>query len=125
MQSAARTPAEYLESLEDDWRRETLEALREMLTAEAPDAVEDIGYGMLSYTLGDRALFHLHTQKNYVSLYVGDTRKIDPEGTMLAGLDLGKGCIRFKKSVQVEQTGIQTFIAEAARMARAGLDTYC
>ena len=125
MQSTATTPSEYLAELEHDWRRETLLALRELVKKAAPEALEGIAYGMLSYTFAGKTLFSLHAQRNYVSLYVGDIRKIDRDGAMLAGLDLGKGCIRFKKSVSVGDTGIKGFIAEAARMAREGLDTDC
>jgi len=125
MQSAETTPAEYLAGLESGWRRETLLELRKLLATEAPEAIEGMAYGMLSYTYDGRALFHLNAQKNYVSLYVGDTRKVDPEGSLLEGLDRGKGCIRFKKSTRVAETGIRAFIAETARMAAEGLDTYC
>ena len=125
MKSAATTPTEYLDGLEGDWRRETLRELRDIVLEEAPDAIEGVGYGMLSYTLGGGALFHLHAQKNHVALYVGDARKVDRDGTLLADLDVGKGCIRFSKSVRVGDTAIREFIAEAARMAREGLDTDC
>lgn len=125
MQSTATTPRKYLAELENDWRRETLMALRDLVKQEAPEAVEGVGYGMLSYTVAGKTLFSLHAQKNYVSVYVGDIRKIDRDGTMLAGLDLGKGCIRFKKSVTVGETGVHAFIGEASRMAREGLDTDC
>jgi len=125
MQSKAKTPRLYLEALEDDWRRETLLELRDLVAAEAPDALEGMAYGMLSYTYEGKALFALNAQKSYVSLYVGDARKIDPDGSMLEGLNRGKGCVRFTKSVNVAETGIRAFIAEAARMAREGLDIDC
>ncbi len=125
MQSEATTPEEYLESLASDWRLETLQELRALLRSEAPEAVEGVEYGMLSYSYDSRRLFHLGAQSSYVSLYVGDARKVDPDGTLLSSVDLGKGCIRFRKSTRVGETGIQAFIAEAVRMAREGLDIDC
>jgi len=43
----------------------------------------------------------LNAQKNYISLYVGDRHKIDPEMKLLKGLNLGKGCIRISKSKSI------------------------
>lgn len=96
MQYEAKSPLEYLAMLENDWRREKLEKLREIIKSKAPNFAEDISYKMLSYSDSRGPLFYLNVQKNYVSLYVGDAKKVDPEGIMLAGVDVGKGCIRFK-----------------------------
>jgi len=43
----------------------------------------------------------------------------------LSGLDRGKGCIRFKKSVKVRETKIDGFISRAAAMHRHGGDIEC
>ena len=113
MQYDVSTPQEYLNSLEDDWRRETLLKLRVLIKEKNPRIVEGINYKMLSYSDDDGTVFHLNAQKAYVSLYVGDAGKIDPAGRLLAGLDRGKGCIRFKKSVDVTATRIDAFIERA------------
>ena len=111
MQYAATTPAEYLAQLDDDWRREKIQQLRALIQAQAPFLTEDINYKMLGYGDANGRLFHLNAQKNYVSLYVGDAAKIDPDGALLAGLNVGKGCIRFTKSVSIPETRIDEFIA--------------
>jgi hypothetical protein len=46
---------------------------------------------MLCYRLNNLVLFHLNAQKGYVSLYCGDSKKIDPDGILLTGLNIGKG----------------------------------
>ena len=104
-----------------------MKASRNLIKAKAPELKEGIEYKMLSYRGegAEESTFHLNAQKNYVSLYVGNSSKIDPSGELLQGLDLGKGCIRFKKSVTVDATRIDEFIEEAMRRWRAGGDIGC
>ena len=119
------SPTEYIDLLEYDWRRDTLEEIRQIIMREGPKLKEGINYKMLSYGDERGFLFHLNAQKQYVSLYVGDTNKIDPDGTLLQGLDCGKGCIRFKKTVSVSETGIQDFVRKTVDMWNRGEDLDC
>jgi hypothetical protein len=125
MQYDVSTPDEYLAVLEPDWRRDTLVSLRALVQEHAPELTESIRYKMLSYDDARGAVFALNAQKGYVSFYVGSAAKVDPGGALLGGLDCGKGCIRFTKSVKVAETGIGAFIARAAGMRRAGGDVDC
>lgn len=125
MQYDVATPDAYLKALEADWRRDTLLSLRALIREKAPELVEGIAYKMLSYSDATGIVFGLNAQKHYVSFYVGNASKIDADGALLAGLDCGKGCIRFKKSVAVENTRIEAFIERAAELARSGVDTGC
>ena len=125
MQYEAKTPKEYLEYLEDDWRKEKVEELRKLILTTGSDIEETINYKMLCYRGKDGVIFHLNAQKNYVSLYVGDAKKIDPEGDLLRGIDVGKGCIRFKKSNSLAETNIAVFIEKTIQFWREGKDIYC
>lgn len=125
MQYDVTTPEEYLKVLEADWRRDTLMNLRGLIKAKAPELVEGIAYKMLSYSDGTGIVFGLNAQKHYVSFYVGNASTIDADGSLLAGLDCGKGCIRFKKSVPVESTRIEEFIERAVALSRTGVDIGC
>jgi uncharacterized protein YdhG (YjbR/CyaY superfamily) len=125
MQYDAKTPAEYLKMLDDDWRKEKLLAFRKLLKTYAPELEESVQWKVLSYADSKGGLFALNAQKNYVSFYVGDAKKIDPDGSLLAGLNVGKGCIRFTKSKQLEDTRIAEFIAKAMAMRRRGEDFGC
>ena len=125
MQYDVTTPEEYLKALDADWRRETLLQLRALITSQAPELAEGIDYKMLSYRDREGIVFGLNAQKHYVSVYVGDADKIDPDGSLLAGLDHGKGCIRFKKTTAVAGTRIAEFIARAAEFNRRGVDIGC
>ena len=125
MQYEADSPEEYLKSLSQDWRKETLEALRALILAQSSAMEECINYKMLCYRLNGNTVFHLNAQKGYVSLYVGDIEKIDPEKTLLCDLNIGKGCIRFTKSKKVSSTRIDEFIAKSIELASKGADLNC
>jgi uncharacterized protein YdhG (YjbR/CyaY superfamily) len=125
MQYDVTTPEEYLAALDSDWRRATLAHLRRLIKQHAPELREGIAYKMLCYSDDAGIVFGLNAQKHYVSLYVGDTRKIDPADALLAGLDRGKGCIRFRKHIVVAETHIAKFIDRAAALRRAGMDIEC
>lgn len=121
----AQTPAEYLDQLEDDWRRITLMELRAIVLATSPQVEERIHYKMLGYGSADDFVCHLNAQRGYVSLYVGDIKKVDPTGELVAGLNIGKGCIRFTKTKMVEKTRIDEFISKAVELWLAGADVRC
>ncbi|TCD13786.1 iron chaperone [Oricola cellulosilytica] len=121
----ATTPEDYLEQLDDDWRRETLLGLRRLIKQKGPSLIERLNYKMLAYGDSRGNVFHLNAQKHYVSLYVGNASKIDPGGELLRGLNTGKGCIRFTKSVDVSKTLIDAFIERAIVRREEGEDIGC
>jgi uncharacterized protein YdhG (YjbR/CyaY superfamily) len=125
MQSAAKTPAEYIDRLEDDWRKAKLLELRELIRKLGPELDEGIRYKVLSYSGSKGGAFALAAQKNSVNFYVGSAKKVDTDGSLLRGLDVGKGCIRFNKTVAIADTRIAAFIAKAMAMWRQGEDIDC
>lgn len=118
-------PGEYLTALEDDWRKPVLLQIRDIIITKAPELDEGIEYKMLAYSGNGKTLFHLNAQKDYVSLYVGNIDKVDPEKQTLQGLSLGKGCIRFKKTTNPGKTNIDQFIERAVNLWRKGNDLDC
>lgn len=125
MQYDVKSPAEYLQKLPDDWRKEKVKVLRKMIKDKAPKLSEKINYKMLAYCDGDKIAFCLNAQKNYVSFYVGNAAKVDPDGTFLKGLNVGKGCIRFSKSVEISETRFDEFVQRAVEMWERGEDFDC
>ena len=125
MQYEVDLPEEYVAALEDDWRKEKLLKLRSIIKTKAPQLEEGIEYKMLRYSDGQGTIFHLNAQKNYVSLYVGNAEKIDPDGRLLEGIDVGKGCIRFKKPVNISDTLIEEFISRTIDLREQGKDIDC
>lgn len=125
LQYDVKTPAEYLAILEPDWRREKLLEVRALIRQYAPEMEEGIRYGLLCYSGNQRGGFCLNAQKNSVNFYVGNIRKIDPDGTILQGFDIGKGCIRLKKSTVIAKTRFPEFLARTCEMWRNGQDSSC
>jgi hypothetical protein len=120
MQSKAATPQEYVESLPQD-RKQAISQIRKQLLKNLPKGFKEImSYGMLGYVVPHTLFpegYHcdpdqplpficLASQKNYVALYhmgiYGDKNILnwftDEYARQCTGkLDMGKGCIRFKK----------------------------
>lgn len=125
MQYDVSSPKEYLQQLPHDWRREKVHALRDIIKEKGPKLDERISYKMLAYGVGEEDVFCLNAQKNYVSFYVGNASKVDPNGELLEGLSVGKGCIRFKRTVEVSETRIDEFIERAVAMWEHGEEFGC
>jgi len=125
MQYDVTSPQEYLEAIDDDWRKEKGIQLRKIILSSADDIKEGINYKMLSYADDGGTICHLNAQKNYVGLYIGDAKLIDVDGSLLQGINCGKGCVRFKKSNDVETPNIKAFIARKVQMHKDGVDFSC
>ena len=135
--SEATTVEEYLDELADD-RRETVEAVRDVVRANLPGGYEEtVQFGMISYvvplerypkTYNRQALQYaaLASQKSYVSLYLmnvyGDqeTERWFLDRYRVSGkrLDMGKSCVRFKS---VDDLPLD-LVGEA--VARTSVDDY-
>jgi uncharacterized protein YdhG (YjbR/CyaY superfamily) len=125
MQYEAETPTEYVEKLENDWRKEKLQQVREIIKTQGPNLNESIEYKMLSFGNNEKNVFHLNAQRAYVSLYVGNINKVKDAQELLKDFDKGKGCIRIKKKVEIPETGLEEFIKRAIEVWRTGGDTDC
>jgi len=122
MQSKAKTPNEYIETLPRD-RAEIISAIRKVVKQNLPRGFEEtMQYGMLSYVVPHKlypAGYHVKpsdalpfisiaSQKNHIAVY-----HMGLQGKLLEWfttawkkhsakkLDMGKSCIRFKKPEDV------------------------
>ncbi len=120
MQSTAKTPQEYIDSLPED-RKKAMEELRKVIKENLPAGFEEtMGYGMLCFVVPKSiypAGYHcdpklplgfisVASQKNFIAIYhmglYGNPKLLEwfttayPKHTQLK-LDMGKSCIRFKK----------------------------
>ena len=125
----AATPEEYIAEL-DEPRRGEISRLDALIREALPDAerVLDrgiIGYGPFHYRYasgreGDSALIGLSSRKRSISLYVLCT----DDGAYLAEryadrlpkADVGKSCIRFKRTEDVDLGVLRELLGEAARI---------
>ena len=121
----AKTPSEYLEVIDDDWRKEKLIKVRKLIKKNGPDLKEGIRYKMLSYEYGEKVVFNLNVQKSYVSLYVGNVEKVEKAKDLLKEFNIGKGCIRIKKSIDLSKTNLEEFIKKTIDVWEKGGDTDC
>ncbi|MFE4451074.1 iron chaperone [Streptomyces sp. NPDC056796] len=78
-------------------RRDALSDLRRLCRAELKGFDEVMAYGMPAYERDGVAEVAFASQKQYISFYLmrGDVREAFEE--RLAGQDMGKGCLRFRR----------------------------
>lgn len=121
MQSKAKSPAEYVDSLPDE-RKRVVKKLRKVIKKNLPKGFAEVmSYGMLGYVIPHSMYpdgYHcdpkqplpflcIASQKNHVAVYhmglYGDrallkwfTNEYKNQNT--SKLDMGKSCIRFKKT---------------------------
>jgi uncharacterized protein YdhG (YjbR/CyaY superfamily) len=101
VQSSAETVDDYLAEVPEE-RREALAGLRELCRAELTGFTEVMAYGMPAYERAGTAEIAFASQKQYISFYLmrSDVRTAFAE--RLAGHDMGKGCLRFRKPERID-----------------------
>lgn len=120
MQSKATTPEEYLSELPED-RKTAMTKLRDAIKEKLPDGFKEVmSYGMIGFVVPHESypsgyhcnpklplpFINLGSQKNFIAIHhlgiYADTNLLDwfvaeyPKHVKTK-LDMGKGCIRFKK----------------------------
>jgi len=125
MQYRASTPDEYIGKLENDWRKKKLQQLRIMILESDSSLIEGIEHNMLSYGNTTESVFHLNAQKHYVSLYVGNVEAIPDGRRLLQNFDVGKGCIRVKKTNELPNPNLRKFLKAVVKAWIAGEDVGC
>jgi uncharacterized protein YdhG (YjbR/CyaY superfamily) len=102
VQSKADDVDTYLAEVPTE-RREVLTRLRELCRAELPGFAERMSYGMPAYVRpGGEGEIAFASQKQYVSFYLLRTDVRQAFAERLAGHDMGKGCLRFRKPDQID-----------------------
>ena len=104
---------EYMESLSDD-RRPALEAVRKLCRKILKGYEERIEYGVPTYCKNQRMEVAFASQKQYISLYCLKKQVVDDHREQLAGLSVGKGCIRFKKIDETDLKVIASLLRATA-----------
>lgn len=120
MQSSAKTPQEYMDSLPED-RKQAMTALRKIIKKNIPKGFKEVmQYGMMGYVVPHSLypagyhcnpedplpFFGIASQKHFIGVYhmgiYADpalmkwfTKEYKKQAT--TKLDMGKSCIRFKK----------------------------
>ena len=125
--TAATTPDEYIEALEEP-RRSEVRRLHELIRRAAPDLEPHIQSGMLAYGSyhyryasgreGDWFPIGLASQKRYISLYVtasdGTQYLAETYRDRLPKTDIGRSCVRIKKLSDIDLAELESLIREGA-----------
>jgi uncharacterized protein YdhG (YjbR/CyaY superfamily) len=106
----------YLEGLEPE-RRDWLSQLRSMVFDVVPEAVETMKYRMPTYEYEGSVLCAFASQKHYVSLYM-DTGLVELHRDELAGLDVGKSCIRFRRLEKLPLDTVRAILLETVPLRK-------
>lgn len=83
-------------------RRDALDRLRQVCRAELTGFDEVMAYGMPAYERDGAAEIAFASQKQYISFYLMRTDVRDAFEERLAGQDMGKGCLRFRKPESID-----------------------
>ncbi|MFJ8906123.1 iron chaperone [Streptomyces sp. NPDC102359] len=101
VQSSAADVDTYLAEVPDE-RTAALTRLRDLCRAELQSFTEVMAYGMPAYERGGVAEIAFASQKQYISVYLMRPDVRDAFAERLAGQDIGKGCLRFRKPENVD-----------------------
>jgi len=113
MSEKPESVAAYIAAAPSDWQA-TLERLRTACRANLAGATEVIAYGMPGYRRGDAVEVSFAKQARYLSLYILHTEVIDAHRDRLAGLSVGKSCIRYRSPEQINWEVVTSLLVASA-----------
>jgi uncharacterized protein YdhG (YjbR/CyaY superfamily) len=111
MGPVAPTVARYIEKQPPEWQP-TLKKLRVECRRELRGYLETIAYGMPSYNRDGQTEVSFAKQARYLSLYILKRSVFDAHRAELAGLSLGKGCIRYQRPESIDWDVISRLLAD-------------
>jgi uncharacterized protein YdhG (YjbR/CyaY superfamily) len=120
MRSQAPSIGSYIDGQPAEWRP-TLKKLRAACRRELKGYAENMAYGMPSYLRGGQIEVAFGKQARYLSLYSLKQPVFDAHRGDLAGLSLGKGCIRYRRPEQVDWNVVARMLSDT----RASTDEVC
>ncbi|MEV7286576.1 DUF1801 domain-containing protein [Streptomyces sp. NPDC093252] len=115
VRSTARTVDAYLDEAQES-RRPALAELRALCRAELTGAGfrEVMAYGMPAYERGGVAEIAFAAQRQYLSLYLMRPDVRDAFAERLAGQDMGKGCLRFRRPELIDHDLVRDLLRATA-----------
>ena len=111
VQSKAVTVDAYIAEAPPE-RRSALTRLRDLARVELPDHDERMAYDMPAYFRDDLSDFAFASQKQHLAIYVTKTDVHAKNADALAGLDCGKGCIRYRKPDAIDFDLVAKLLAD-------------
>ncbi|MFF9511092.1 iron chaperone [Streptomyces sp. NPDC014724] len=119
VRSEAKDVAGYLAEVPED-RRDALDRLRGLCRTELAGFDEVMAYGMPAYERDGVVEIAFAAQKQYTSFYLmrGDVREAFAK--RLAGQDMGKGCLRFRKAEAIDYDLVRDLLRATATASGRG-----
>lgn len=130
----AKTPEEYIDLVQDPDRKAEIIKLDALIKKVMPGSepfilAGMIGYGKFHYKSksgreGDWSIIALASQKNYISVYVcgtdGEKYVAEQYKDKLPKASIGKSCIRFKKTADVDLKVLEEVIKKGVEVLKDG-----
>jgi uncharacterized protein YdhG (YjbR/CyaY superfamily) len=116
MRGDASTVDEYIAAAPAA-RRRSLAHLRQLCTGELRDFEEAVRSGMPSYLRDGEVEIAFAAQEAHISFSVLRQDALEANAARLEGLSLGKGCIRFRRSDQIDPDTIRALLGSTAASA--------
>ena len=130
----AKTPDEYIDLILDPERKGEIIKLDKLIMKAVPSLdrfiiAGMIGYGKFHYKSksgreGDWSMIALASQKNYISVYVcgtdGDKYVTEDYKSKLPKADIGKSCIRIKRTSDIDLEVLEEVVKKGIEVMRDG-----
>ena len=113
MRSDADDVDTYL-ALVPEGRRAVLNEIRDACRTLLTGFDESMRYGMPAYSRAGAAEIAWASQQRYISLYVMRTDVLNAHRSQLADLDVGKGCVRYRRPAAVDFTVVRSMLTAVA-----------
>jgi uncharacterized protein YdhG (YjbR/CyaY superfamily) len=111
MRSAAATVAAYIDEQPDNWKP-VLKKLRAACRRDLQSYTEAMEYGMPAYSRNGQVEVAFAKQAHYLSLYILKQPVFEAHRLDLAGLSLGKGCIRYRRPDQIDWSVVAGLLSD-------------
>ncbi|MFF0450181.1 iron chaperone [Streptomyces sp. NPDC004609] len=127
VQSAAPDVDGYLAEVTDEGRRTALARIRELCRTELAGYEELMAYGMPAYRRpgAEQGEIAFANQKQYISFYLLRVDVREAFEDRLAGHDMGKGCLRFRRIEKIDYDLVRDLLRATAAATEAGPGRIC
>jgi uncharacterized protein YdhG (YjbR/CyaY superfamily) len=120
MKSDADSVMRYIREQPDEWQPSLIK-LRSACRGALRSYTESMAYGMPSYARDGHIDVAFGKQARYLSLYILKQPVLDAHRAELAGLSLGKACIRYRQPEQVNWEIVSRLLTDT----RQSTDAVC
>ena len=111
VQSKAATVDAYIAEASPE-RAPHLRKIAELCRRTLTGCDEVMAYGMPAYQRGGELQFAFANQKQYVALYVVKKDVAARNAEALKGLDMGKGCLRYRNPGKIDYALLERLLAD-------------